>query len=67
MYNYTVTLTNFGNVIYSGSDLATALGKAEQSGFEATLMIDYNDPPYGSGQEFRSYSPIGGWRTLSKQ
>lgn len=66
MYNYTVTLTNFGTQLYCGTDLATALGKAEQCGFEATLVIDYDDPPYGSGQEYRSYSPIGGWRTLTK-
>jgi hypothetical protein len=62
MYNYTVTLTNFGTELYNGSDLATALGKAEKCGFEATVTITYDDEIHGLGVSYRTYSPISGWK-----
>lgn len=61
MYTYTVTLVNFGTEIYRGSDLATALGKAEKAGFETTVQIDYDDEHHGKGRSYRNYSPIRGW------
>ena len=64
MYNYTVTLTNFGTELYNGSDLATALGKAEKAGFEAVVKIEYDDEIHGRGLHYRAYSPISGWLTI---
>jgi len=67
MYNYTVTLTNFGTELYNGSDLATALDKAEKAGFEATLKIDYDDEIHGKGTSYKLYSTITrSWRKLVK-
>jgi hypothetical protein len=53
-------LTNFGTTIYSGNDLAAAIAKVESVCFEATLQLFNQD---GSSQ-LRSFSPIGGWRTI---
>jgi len=64
MYNYTVTLTNFGTELYNGSDLGTALGTAETAGFEVTLKIDYDDD-HGQGTTYQVYSPLSPrWREL---
>ena len=52
---YTVVMTNFDTIIYSGNDSEMALLKAVKCGFECTLT-----QPEGTW----SYSPIFGWRRV---
>jgi hypothetical protein len=57
---FVAILTNFGNTIYSGSSLEAAIAKVEAACFEAT--VQYFGP---DGQStLKSFSPIGGWRTV---
>jgi len=54
---YQVVMTNFGNVVYEGTDSAAAKAAAIRTGFECTVT-------YPGGM--KTWSPIGGWRTMYK-
>jgi hypothetical protein len=57
---FVAILTNFGNTIYSGNDLAAAIAKVEAAGFEATVQLFKPNAQCG----LMSFSPIGGWKTI---
>lgn len=52
---YKVWMTNFGTVVYEGTDPNKAIEAAVATGFECTVE-------HSSGM--MSYSPISGWRIL---
>lgn len=55
---YTVILTNFGVVVYEGTDPEAAKAAAVRTGFDCNVR-------YPAGM--KSWSPIGGWRTVYKE
>jgi len=55
----TVTMTNFGNVVYQGNSVAAARERAVATGFECTLtMVKHTGDVC-----IWAWSPVGGWRT----
>lgn len=52
---YKVWMTNFGTIVYEGSDPNIAVAAAVMTGFECSLSHD-------SGM--MSWSPVSGWRSL---
>lgn len=55
---YQVTMTNFGNVVYQGTDLAQAQAQAVKTGFECTVICTDER----GRVRYKAWSPIGGWR-----
>jgi hypothetical protein len=54
---YTVTLTNFGSVVYQGPDFVAAKDAAISAGFECIFSSEEEGV-------FMCWSPISGFRTL---
>ena len=57
---YIVTGINSGSRYYDGHDIATAIFKAENSGFECTLW----HMSYGEIIQTDCYSPFNGWHIV---